>query len=120
MGDIRRRDFLEIAALGAASVALSPAARLVAQGVARRETADLITGPFYPQVKPRDTDVDLTFIRGHRQRAAGQVVRLSGRVMNLRGEPVRNARVELWQASASGRYAHPSDPNTTLALDPDF
>lgn len=118
--EIRRRRFLEIAALGAASAALSPVARLLAQGVARRETADLITGPFYPQVKPRDTDVDLTFIRGHRRRAAGQVVRLSGRVMNVRGEPVRNARLELWQANANGRYAHPSDPNTQLAIDPDF
>lgn len=117
--DIHRRQFLEIATLAAASL-VSPAGRLVAQGVARRETADLITGPFYPQVKPRDTDVDLTSIRGHRQRAAGQVVRLSGRVMNLRGEPVRNARVELWQANANGRYAHPSDPNTKLAIDPDF
>lgn len=120
MRDIRRRDFLGRAALGAAALALSPAARLLAQEVARRETADLITGPFYPQVKPRDSDVDLTMIRGHRQRAVGQVVRLSGRVMNLRGEPVRNARVELWQANANGRYAHPSDPNTKAALDPDF
>lgn len=118
--DIRRRRFLEVASLAAASVALSPVARLVAQGLARRETADLITGPFYPQVKPRDTDVDLTIIRGHRQRAAGQVVQLSGRVMNVRGEPVRHARIELWQANTHGRYAHPSDANTQLAIDPDF
>jgi len=118
--EIRRRDFLAIASLSAASLALSPVARLVAQAIARHETADLITGPFYPQKKPRDTDVDLTIIRGHRQRAVGQVVRLCGRVMNVRGEPVRNARVEIWQANANGRYAHPSDPNTRLALDPDF
>jgi protocatechuate 3,4-dioxygenase beta subunit len=33
---------------------------------------------------------------------------------------VRNARIEIWQANTHGRYAHPSDPNTQLSLDPDF
>lgn len=118
--NIGRRRFLEIASLAAGSIAPLSAPHLLAQGVARRETADLITGPFYPQTKPHDTDVDLTFIRGHRQRAAGQVVQLSGRVMNVRGEPVRHARIEIWQANTNGRYTHPSDPNTQLAIDPDF
>jgi protocatechuate 3,4-dioxygenase, beta subunit len=27
------------------------------------------------------------------------------------GEPVRTAKVEVWQANAHGRYTHPSDPN---------
>jgi protocatechuate 3,4-dioxygenase, beta subunit len=116
--DISRRKFVASLAMG--SVAVSVAPRLFAQDAARRETADLIVGPFYPQVKPRDSDVDLTQIRGHRQRAAGQVVQLSGRVMNLRGEPLRNTRVELWQANTHGRYTHASDPNTQLALDPEF
>jgi protocatechuate 3,4-dioxygenase, beta subunit len=115
-----RRRFIEFASLTAGTAALSVAPRLLAADVQRRETADLITGPFYPQLKPRDTDTDLTLIRGHRQRAAGQVVRLSGRVMNVRGEPVRNARVEIWQANTHGRYTHPSDPNTQYALDPNF
>ena len=39
--------------------------------------------------------------------------------MNLRGEPVAGARIELWQANTFGRYDHPSDPNPA-ALDPDF
>jgi protocatechuate 3,4-dioxygenase, beta subunit len=118
--DLSRRKFVEIASLAAGCVALSTAPRLFAADEARRETADLITGPFYPQLKPRDTDTDLALIRGHRQGAAGQVVQLSGRVVNLRGEPVRNARVEIWQANTHGRYTHASDPNTQLALDPDF
>jgi protocatechuate 3,4-dioxygenase beta subunit len=90
------------------------------QDALRRETADLITGPFYPRVKPRDQDADLTSIRGHHRRAAGQVVELSGRVTNVKGEPLRNAPIEIWQANTHGRYAHPSDPNTHLSLDPDF
>jgi protocatechuate 3,4-dioxygenase, beta subunit len=115
-----RRRFVEIASLAASSAALSAAGKLLAAEVSRRETADLITGPFYPQRKPRDVDTDLTLIRGHRQRAAGQVVQLSGRVMNARGEPVRRARMEIWQANTYGRYTHPSDPNTEYALDPEF
>jgi protocatechuate 3,4-dioxygenase, beta subunit len=118
--DISRRKFVTTASLAMGAVAFSTARRLLADDVARRETADVITGPFYPQLKPRDTDADLALIRGHRQRAAGQVVQLSGRVVNLRGEPVRNARIEIWQANTHGRYAHASDPHTELAIDPNF
>jgi protocatechuate 3,4-dioxygenase beta subunit len=82
-------------------------------------TPGTIAGPFYPVMKPADRDTDLTRIRGHRQRAQGQVVHVSGRVLTQRGEPVRGARVELWQANTFGRYTHPSDPNPA-PLDPDF
>jgi len=76
-------------------------------------------GPFYPMIKPLDRDGDLTLLRGKRQRAAGQVIHLHGRVLNQRGAPVRNAQVELWQANTYGRYAHPSDENPA-PLDPNF
>jgi protocatechuate 3,4-dioxygenase beta subunit len=115
-----RRRFVEVSAHAAGLAALSAAPRLFATEVERRETADLITGPFYPQLKPRDADADLTMIRGSRRRATGQVVQLSGRVTNTRGEPVRNARIEVWQANANGRYTHLSDRNTKAPLDPDF
>jgi protocatechuate 3,4-dioxygenase beta subunit len=42
-----------------------------------------------------------------------------GRVFNLKGGPVRNAKVEIWQANADGRYTHPSDTNPA-PLDPNF
>ena len=103
---VSRRQFLEVTILAALPL--------------RRETPDLITGPFYPQVKPAETDADLTLLRGHKSRAAGQIVQFSGRVLNVRGEPLRNTRIEIWQANANGRYAHASDANTQLALDPDF
>lgn len=120
--DLSRRRFVGIASLATGAVAFTDAAALLANGQnpILRETADLITGPFYPQLKPGDRDADLTLVHGHQQRAAGQVVQLSGRVTNVKGEPVRNARIEVWQANAHGRYAHPSDPNTQLSLDPDF
>lgn len=114
-----RRDLLRLLTLGTGTLFVSPAS-LFADEPTRRETADLILGPFYPQRKPSDTDVDLTILKGRRHRAAGQIVRFSGRVMNLKGQPVRNATIEVWQANMNGRYAHASDPNTHLALDPDF
>ena len=42
-----------------------------------------------------------------------------GRVLNDKGEPVPDAKVELWQANMHGRYTHPSDPNSSR-LDPNF
>jgi protocatechuate 3,4-dioxygenase, beta subunit len=121
-GGLSRRRFVEIASLTTGALAFTDVASLVTagQGGVLRETADLITGPFYPRVKPKDTDADLTLVRRSRARAAGQVVRLSGRVTNVNGEPVRNARIDVWQANTYGRYAHPSDPNTKLELDPAF
>ncbi|MCA1585312.1 MAG: protocatechuate 3,4-dioxygenase [Acidobacteria bacterium] len=120
--ELSRRRFVGIASLATGALAFTDLAALFAntQTPPLRETADLITGPFYPLVKPGDRDADLTLVRGHHQRAAGQVVQLNGRVTNLKGEPVRNARIEIWQANTHGRYAHPSDPNTQLPLDPDF
>jgi len=47
------------------------------------------------------------------------VLHLSGRVLTSAGTPVAGARVEVWQANARGRYAHPNDTNPT-PLDPHF
>ena len=43
---------------------------------------------------------------------------LTGRVINLDGEPVRGEPVTIWQANTFGRYVH-NDPNPTR-LDPHF
>jgi protocatechuate 3,4-dioxygenase, beta subunit len=85
----------------------------------RRPTPTGDLGPFYPVVRGPDADNDLTLIRGGRNRAAGQVIEVSGRVIDMSGNPVRGARVELWQANAAGRYAHPGDTNPA-PLDPFF
>jgi len=36
------------------------------------------------------------------------------------GTPQPNARLEVWQANAVGRYAHPGDTRTEAPLDPNF
>jgi len=76
-------------------------------------------GPFYPIMKPLDQDADLTVVQGGTGRAEGQVIHLMGRVVDLRGEPVPGANIELWQADTHGRYKHASDPNPA-SIDPNF
>lgn len=117
--EVSRRRFIGLMSVAAGALASSTTLALAAD-LERRETADLVLGPFYPEVKPLDTDADLTLLRGHATRAAGQVVRMSGRLLNLKGAPVRNARIEIWQANTNGRYTHASDPHKELALDPNF
>ena len=82
-------------------------------------TAESPMGPFYPIVRPADSDFDLTRVAGHEARAVGQVIEISGRVFDLKGNPLPGATLELWQANAAGRYDHPSDP-ATAKLDPNF
>lgn len=68
-------------------------------------------GPFYPSALPRDTDNDLLFINESAEAAQGDVVHLSGRIVDLDGTPVANAVVELWQSDAKGVYVHHDSPN---------
>lgn len=66
-------------------------------------------GPFYPDRLPLDTDNDLLQINDATTPALGEVTYLSGRVLDARGNPVRNALVEIWQADAHGIYRHTQD-----------
>ena len=117
IGDLGRREILMVSAvLAGSAVVLSPRPA-GAQGVLQR-TPDQILGPFYPLSELPQTS-DLTRVAGRPGRAEGQVLNVVGRVLNLAGEPVRSAKVEVWQANAHGRYAHPSDTNPA-PLDPSF
>jgi protocatechuate 3,4-dioxygenase beta subunit len=114
--DLSRREILKMSVMiGAASVVST---KFAFAQVASRRTPDQILGPFYP-LKPLGRDADLTSLPGRPGRAEGQVLNVIGRVLNLKGEPVRNAKVEVWQANAHGRYTHPSDHNPA-PLDPNF
>lgn len=88
-------------------------------GAANLPTPPEIEGPFYPLEKPKDEDFDLTRIQGHKKAAKGAVIELSGRVIDTSGAPIEDAMVELWQANAAGRYAHPRDRSKN-PLDPNF
>ena len=88
-------------------------------GQTRVLTPEIQMGPFYPMIKPLDKDADLTMLSGHKKRAEGQVVEVVGRVLNGNGDPVKNAKIEVWQANAHGRYSHGAD-TTAAPLDPNF
>jgi protocatechuate 3,4-dioxygenase beta subunit len=76
-------------------------------------------GPFYPKHQQLDKDTDLTLIDGHSQRAQGEVIRVSGQVLDEMGNPVEGALVDIWQVNSHGRYHHEDDP-ATAPKDPDF
>ncbi len=117
IGDLGRREILKMSAVLAGSSVIS-STKLAAAEAALQRTPGQILGPFYPlgELAPNS---DLTRISGRSGHAEGQVLNVMGRVLNLSGEPVRNAKVEVWQANTYGRYTHPSDPNPA-PLDPNF
>jgi protocatechuate 3,4-dioxygenase beta subunit len=63
-------------------------------------------GPFYPDKLPLDTDNDLLIVNDEITPAVGEVTHLTGRILDARGEPVRNALVEIWQTDNNGSYLH--------------
>lgn len=98
------------------------AAGVVAAGVVARPTALTPAnpeGPFYPRHQQIDKDADLTLIEGRTGHAQGQVIRVTGQVLDEDGQPVEGALVDIWQANSFGRYHHEDDP-ATAPLDPDF
>jgi protocatechuate 3,4-dioxygenase alpha subunit len=42
-------------------------------------------------------------------RAAGERVTVQGRLLDGDGKPVNDGLIEIWQANAQGKYAHPED-----------
>lgn len=76
-------------------------------------------GPFYPTRDQADKDIDLTRIEGHIERALGEVIEVSGTVLDEEGKAVGGALVDVWQANVHGRYDHEDDPNPA-PLDPNF
>jgi protocatechuate 3,4-dioxygenase beta subunit len=68
-------------------------------------------GPFYPNHLPLDTDNDLLRINDLTTPAVGVVTWFSGRVLDLKGAPVRNALVEIWQVDNAGAYLHTGSMN---------
>ena len=106
--DLGRREILMMSAVLAGSgVVFSP--KLAAAEAALQRTPDQILGPFYPLSELSQTS-DLTRVSGRSGRAEGQVLNVMGRVLNLAGEPVRNAKVEVWQANAYGATRIPAIP----------
>lgn len=101
-----RRRFLSGLALGA--VAFSTPGAFAEELV---RTPRQTEGPFYPDKLPLDTDNDLLVINDRITPAVGEITHLSGRILDARGEPVRNAVVEIWQVDKNGAYLHTGSGN---------
>jgi protocatechuate 3,4-dioxygenase, beta subunit len=113
---ISRRQFTVAGAL-AASAAVAASRAHAAVGLL--PTPGQILGPFWPTQAVPDMSGDLTHVPGRTGRAVGQLLHVTGRVLNRDGIPVANAKLDIWQANAAGRYRHPSDTNPA-PLDPNF
>jgi protocatechuate 3,4-dioxygenase beta subunit len=112
-----RRNFLGSTAFGivGASVLFTPG--VFAEQL--QQTPHQTEGPFYPTKLPLDTDNDLLIINSGITPAVGEITHLTGRVLNVKGEPIRNAVVEIWQCDNHGVYLHPGSDNAGKR-DPNF
>jgi len=49
-----------------------------------------------------------------------RAIRIRGRLLDGHGDPVPDGMVEIWQANAAGRYAHPADARDDMPLEERF
>jgi protocatechuate 3,4-dioxygenase beta subunit len=99
-----RRGFIKQAAMGAML--------FTAPGVFAKQlllTPKQTEGPFYPDHLPLDTDNDLIIVNDSLTPAVGEITHLSGRILDQRGDPLRNVLVEIWQADNNGVYLNSRD-----------
>jgi protocatechuate 3,4-dioxygenase beta subunit len=85
----------------------------------RHRTPDQILGPYFPTTHAPVPQTDLTSVKGIEGIAQGEIIEVTGRVLNLDGEPIRGVPVTIWQANTFGRYMHPNECNPA-PLDPNF
>jgi len=102
---VPRRQFLRQAAFTAA---LFTAPGLFADVLLTPKQTE---GPFYPDHLPLDTDNDLLVINDALTPAVGDVTYVSGRILDAKGQPLRNAVVEIWQCDNNGAYLHTGTTN---------
>src|SRR5262245_27466689 len=87
-----RRAFLGALSLGAAAFTTRGA---FAEELER--TPRVQEGSFYPTKLPLDTDNELILINDAITPAVGEITHLSGKILDAKGDPIRNALVEIWQ-----------------------
>jgi len=104
-----RRVFLARCAVGALGAAFWNVPGAFAQELVK--TPSQTEGPFYPDRLPLDTDNDLLIVNDSITPAVGKVTHLTGRVLDAKGSPVKNALVEIWQCDVNGAYLHSQSDN---------
>src|SRR6478736_5621118 len=105
-----RRAFIKQTAITAAGLALPVFCDVPgAFAEALMLTPEQTEGPFYPDHLPLDTDNDLIIVNDSITPAVGEITHLTGRILDAKGKPVRNALVEIWQVDGKAVYLHTGD-----------
>ena len=115
MNDRTRLTRRQLVQGGLGAVALVAGAPLLAA----EPTPSQTEGPFFPKKDQADKDLDMTRVEGRSEAALGEVIEISGQVLDEAGAPIAGALVDVWQANSHGRYDHERDPNPA-PLDPNF
>jgi protocatechuate 3,4-dioxygenase alpha subunit len=78
-----------------------------------KQTASQTVGPFFAYgLTPAQYGYPFRALVGSvlvDDETPGERIRITGRVLDGAGDPVPDAMIEIWQADAAGRYAHPAD-----------
>ncbi|MEQ8397383.1 protocatechuate 3,4-dioxygenase subunit alpha [Thalassobaculum sp.] len=78
------------------------------------QTPSQTVGPYFAYgLTPEQYGYPLKAIAGGRladDTAEGERIRIEGQVFDGNGAVIADAMIEIWQADAQGRYAHPTDP----------
>jgi protocatechuate 3,4-dioxygenase beta subunit len=109
-----RRDLFTRLGAGAAAMAASsllPRGAFADDLERRVRTPEMTEGPFYPDRLPLDTDNDLIVVNDALSEATGEITHLGGKILDSRGDPVRNATIEIWQVDSHGSYIHTDGMN---------
>jgi protocatechuate 3,4-dioxygenase, beta subunit len=85
----------------------------------RCRTPDQILGPYFPVGRRILSTCDLAKAEDGDGHAQGEIIEIRGRILNLDAEPIRGARLTIWQANSFGRYLHGND-TSPAPLDPNF
>lgn len=85
--------------------------------VKRLISAADLTGPAF--AAPPVEEADLTVVSAGRPRAMGQLIHLTGRVLDEVGQPMAGVLLEVWHCNAAGKYIHHNDPSP-VPVDPNF
>src|SRR5437867_6112070 len=115
---ITRRHFVRSASLVAGFFAVPGAFAEELMRAALRRTAWVTEGPFYPEKLPLDSDNDLIIVNDSITPAVGEITHVAGRVLDARGDPIKNALVEIWQVDNNAVYF--AERGARSGFDPNF
>ncbi len=105
MKPLQRRSFVKRLVIG------TSAALVGGRVSAKIVTPSEMEGPYYPITPQKDKDTDLTKLKGRTGIAKGEIIEITGQILDHESKPVEDATIDLWQANTYGKYHHPHDKN---------